>query len=223
MERRALSSSVGVFAVALTAMPVLCPAAAQRLEVAVFAGGSQAIPSSWESEANYAACNPVVAPCQTRVTRHAGSLIGARFAVDVSQRVAFAWTVHVARATTLVELNDGTGALQATTQEVTDLVLALQPIVRFPIRKSFELLAGAGPAFSVLESHTRVGLAFSGGASLRMGSAFKAQFQAGYATYLPRKDVEVVYSVPPAESSPESLNDVTWSFGLAYGFGARSR
>ena len=215
MERVGLAGLLAVF------LPNL--ALAQRVEVAVFAGGSQAIPSSWESEANYSACNPVVAPCETRVTRHSGPLVGARFAVDVSQRVAFAWTVHVARPTTLVELNDGTGTLSATTHEVTDVVLALQPMVRFPIGSSFDLLAGAGPAFSVLESHTRVGLAFSGGASLRMGSALKALLQAGYATYLPRKVDEGIPYIEMPESSPDGLNDVTWSVGIVYGFGARSR
>ena len=38
MERRALSSSAGLFAVALTAMALLCPAAAQRVTVTPVAG-----------------------------------------------------------------------------------------------------------------------------------------------------------------------------------------
>ena len=193
-------------------------AAAQRVEIAAFVGGSQALPVTWTSEANRLQCPPVVAPCQASVTRHSGTMLGARIRFGYTPRLGIDATVRGVLASEVVESNDGTGAISSAQEDVTEIVMAIQPSVRLPLRRSLEVFAAAGPALSLLGTTGRLGVAFNGGASVDLGAAFTAVLEGGYAAYVRPKELDVRYVIAPAESSPPSVNNVSWSLGLAYRF-----
>lgn len=198
--------------------PLPLTAAAQRVEIAVFAGGFQPVPGV-RTSGEILNCDEEPCPSTFRRTaRGAGTAIGGRLTFQMSSRYGVDIVVQTTRMTNSVMAYSGPDGLE----HVRLILFSLQPRFQFPLSQSVQAVVGAGLAVAFANA-TTVSPSPSGllGSGMRNGLSFSSALQARLATAVNLEVRGSAYNYVP-ESGDSNRFELTWGIGLGYAFHKRT-